>query len=606
MEKNIRKMLWVLAFMSVSFLNEAFGQGNPTTRPCVKMHFACAAGSEYAILVMGAEEGQYTLDWGNGNVSQGDLHTSATRLQGITAGQDLTIYGNIAVLECSNNQLTTLDVTALPALTHLISRKNYIQEMDLSCNPELRLVYVQDSPLESLDLAGNPRIDSVIVTNNRLNTLKLASHPSLEVLVCSTNPSLRSLHLTECPKLRHLDAMQTLIEEYDLQENKELQYVAVGLGKPLKKFLLPQDNKIDTLVMPMAGLASLDLSQTKRLKMLAVDNNFMLSELDLSGMDNLMELSCSGNNLAALDLADCKRLVSLTCNNNHLSALDVSRNPKLEQLTCYANDLTMLNVENCNLLSYIDCSVNPGLGNVSFPVSLTSLNCSECDFVQLETAKMPDLEELTCNDNRLQNIDVTPLKKLVSFNCGNNRIEKLELADCTELLEVVISGNPIKDGIRFDKASNLHYVSVDDTRMDVCALDDMYRSLRNKRPGDDENEVGGLLLYNNVVGAAQTSKTQIATDKGWMVTVTGDGTGCTKTGWEKVETGNDVEIIETPDGWTVACLPATARRVTLAAIDGQILAQYPVKASSVSVKTSRKGAHVIFVDGQKAFVRIRK
>ena len=219
---------------------------------------------------------------------------------------------------------------------------------------------------------------------------------------------------------------------------------------------------------------------------------------------------------------------------------------------------------------------------------------------------MPDLEQLICNDNRLQNIDVVPLKKLVSFNCGNNQIEKLELANCPELLHVVISGNPVKDGIRFDKASNLHYVSVDDTRMDVCALDDMYRSLRNKRSGDDENEVGGLLLYNNVAGAAQTSKTQIATDKGWMVTVAGDGTGCTETGWEKVETGNAVEVIETPDGWTVAHLPETVQQVTLTTIDGQVLAQYPVKTSSVSVKTSRKGVHVIFVDGKKAFVRIRK
>ncbi|MCI6161044.1 MAG: DUF6383 domain-containing protein [Prevotella sp.] len=606
MEKNIRKMLLVLTFMSVNFLNAAFGQDNPSDRPCVKMRFASGAGSEYAMLVMGAEEGKYTLDWGNGNVSEGDLHTSATRLQGITGGQDLTIYGNITVLECSNNQLAALDVTGLPALTHLISRKNHIQKMDLSRNPELKLVYVQDSPLESLDLTGNPRIDSVIVTNNRLNTLKLASHPSLEVLVCTTNAPLRELRLAECPNLRHLDAMQTLIEEYDLTENKELQYVAVGLGKPLKKFLLPQDNKIETLIMPVAGLASLDLSQTKRLKMLAVDNNSRLSELDLSGMEHLVELSCSGNNLSTLDLADCKRLVSLTCNNNHLSALDVSRNAQLEQLACYANELTRLNVENCSLLSYLDCSVNPGLSNVSFPASLTTLNCSECAFVQLETAGMPDLTELICNDNRLQKINVAPLKKLMSFNCGNNQIEKLDLANCTELLDVVISGNPIKDGIRFDKASNLHYVSVDDTQMEVCALDDMYRSLRQKRPGDDENEVGGLLLYNNVAGAAKVSKTEIATDKGWMVTVEGDGTGCQETGLDKVETENDIEVSETSDGWTVAHLPATARQVTLATIGGQVLGKYPVTSSSVCVKTSRKGVHVISVDGKKAIVCIRR
>ena len=58
----------------------------------------------------------------------------------------------------------------------------------------------------------------------------------------------------------------------------------------------------------------------------------------------------------------------------------------------------------------------------------------------------------------------------------------------------------------------------------------MYRSLREKRPEDDESDLHGILLYNNVPGAAKVSNTQIATDKGWMVSVVGDGTGCQEEG----------------------------------------------------------------------------
>ena len=54
----------------------------------------------------------------------------------------------------------------------------------------------------------------------------------------------------------------------------------------------------------------------------------------------------------------------------------------------------------------------------------------------------------------------------------------------------------------------------------------MYRSLREKRPEDDESDLHGILLYNNVPGAAKVSNTKIATDKGWLVSVVGDGTGC--------------------------------------------------------------------------------
>ena len=54
--------------------------------------------------------------------------------------------------------------------------------------------------------------------------------------------------------------------------------------------------------------------------------------------------------------------------------------------------------------------------------------------------------------------------------------------------------------------------------------------MREKRPEDDESDLHGILLYNNVPGAAKVSNTQIATDKGWMVSVVGDGTGCQEEG----------------------------------------------------------------------------
>ena len=74
---------------------------NAPDKPCIKMHFANKAGSEFALLIMGTEEGEYSLDWGNGNIQKGQLHTYATQIKGKTASQDLTIYGQIAVLECS-------------------------------------------------------------------------------------------------------------------------------------------------------------------------------------------------------------------------------------------------------------------------------------------------------------------------------------------------------------------------------------------------------------------------------------------------------------------------------------------------------------------------
>lgn len=526
MKKYMKQMLLVAIFMLLGSLNVMRAEHNQPNTPCVKMHFAGKIGSKYALLIMGAEEGEYTLNWGDGNSHTGKLNKTATRIQGNIETQDLTIYGNIAVLECSNNQLTTLDVTKLPMLTHLISRKNFVRDLNVSGNPELKLLYVQDSPLEKLDLTHNSKIDSLILTNNRLKELTLASHPTLELLMCTSNAQLKHLNLKNCPKLKHLDALQTLVDEYDLSKNSELRYVAVGLGRPLRTLSLPTNNKIDTLMVPAAGLKAIDLSQTKQLKLLGIDNNYELSQLDLTGMTQLKALSCEGNALTSLNLSACRNLESLVCNNNQLTTLDVSGLNKLETLTCFSNNLATLSLTGCTSMKNLDCSVNPKLNTVDFPHSLTSLNCSSCNFAQIETTKLPLLNNLTCDGNQIGTLNLTAQTKLSAINCGNNKIEQLDFSNCTSLLDVVIAGNPISTGIGFDNCKNLRYVSVNNTKLDACALNAMYRSLREKRPEDDESDLHGILLYNNVPGAAKVSNTKIATDKGWLVSVVGDGTGC--------------------------------------------------------------------------------
>lgn len=602
METNFKKGLFLLTIFFVGFLNVALAEDNQPVLPYVKMHFASAINSKYAFLIMGAEEGEYTLDWGNAKTFKGKLHTKATRIQGNTEGQDLTIYGNIAVLECSNNQLTSLDVTKLSALTHLISRKNFVRMLDVSANLELKFIYIQDSPLEKLDLANNSKIDSLILTNNRLKELTLVSHPTLELLTCTSNAQLKKLNLKGCPKLKHLDALQTLVDEYDLSENNELKYVAVGLGRPLRTLLLPKDNKIDTLLLPAAGLKKLDLSQTKHLKLLAVDNNNQLSQLDLTGMNELQTFSCEGNSLTSLNLSDCRNLVSLVCNNNQLSALDLSGMDKLESLTCFSNDLSSLKLVDCANLINLDCSVNPNLSMTEFPHSLTSLNCSSCNISQIETTKLPLLNNLTCDGNQLKTLDLSALTQLTAINCSNNNIENLDFSNCTKLLDVTIASNPITDGLNFENCNNLRYVSVNNTKLDACALNDLYRSLREKRPEDDKNDLNGILLFNNVPGVAEVSKTKIATDKGWMVSLVGDGTGCQKDDIAKVGVENELIVCLTSAGWVVSNLPANAREVKLTTYNGQIVARYAVKAPSVLVKAPQKGVYIISVDGENGKV----
>lgn len=568
-----------------------------TVKNCLKMHFAGSAGSKFALLVMGTENGEYTLDWGDGKATTGQLATTATTIYGELPSQDLTLYGNIAVLECSGNALTELDITGMPTLTHIISRENYVAEMDFSKCPELKMVCIQSSPLNKLDLSANAKIDSIIVTNNRIASLTLPEKSPLKYLSCTTNSPLTELNLTGCEELKYLDAMQTMVTKFDLSKNKKLEYVAAGLGKPITQFVLPEENKIDTLILPMANLMSIDLSQTKNLRYLQLDNNFMLSSLDLSGMTKLETLLCEGAPIDNLDLTDTRNLTMLTCNNNYmLTTLNLAGLSKLESVSCYSCSLSNLDMTGCEALKHLDCSENMELAEATFPQSLVSLNCSGCAFTKLDATKLPNLTDLHCNNNQIATLDMKALKNLLAIDCGDNAITSLDFSQNKLISDAVIKNNPITEGITFEGANDLRYVSVDGTNLGVEALNKLYMSLREKREGDDMNDVGGLLLFNNVANdLAKESATKIATDKGWMVSV--EGTGTTSIG-ASPETAT-FSIRETADGLEASGISGDVAALSIYAADGSLVSIVPVVNSRASINIPDKGIYMIAGKGMK-------
>ncbi len=131
------------------------------------MTFAGQVGSEYKLLLMGRQDGTVKLLWGDGTSETKDLYKDkATAIKSKLVDRTLTIEGDVAVLECSGNNLLKLDVAQMPQLTDLISRKNFHTELDLTKSTELRYLLLQDSPVEALDLSHSSQIDSIVCTNN--------------------------------------------------------------------------------------------------------------------------------------------------------------------------------------------------------------------------------------------------------------------------------------------------------------------------------------------------------------------------------------------------------------------------------------------------------
>lgn len=401
----------------------------------IKILFSKASPKQYQFLVAGEEQTTIKLLWDNGDEEVVTLSKGSTPLKGDRKSESLQILGTITLLECSGNGIKELDVSQMPSLTHLISRKNLHRELLLTSNKDIRFLLIQDFALEQLDLSSCLAIDTVVVNNNRLHAISFPQAEfALTFLNCAANPKLTELDLSFAKRLKHLEAIQTLVQRYNLSENKQLVEVSIGLGKPIQELILPANNHIERLQLPMAGLKKLDLSQTRKLKELVTDNNFALQALDLTGQSNLEVLQCENNQLTTLDLSQTPKLRTLICNNNQLASLDFAATTQIETVVCHSNTLSRLDFSLCRALQELDCSYNPELEELLLPKSLTGLNCSNASLSHLETAHLTSLATLDCSYNQLTTLGVSPLVELTLLNVSHNPINQVAIEPLTKLL----------------------------------------------------------------------------------------------------------------------------------------------------------------------------
>lgn len=100
---------------------------------------------------------------------------------------DLSHNTRLKVLFVGNNQLESLDVSALTELEEIHMFMNDVAELDLSHNPRLEILYANDNDLGDLNLSGNERLVEVMVSGNSLKNLSLPVQSALEKIQASNN-----------------------------------------------------------------------------------------------------------------------------------------------------------------------------------------------------------------------------------------------------------------------------------------------------------------------------------------------------------------------------------------------------------------------------------
>ncbi|OUN05669.1 hypothetical protein B5G43_12215 [Flavonifractor sp. An92] len=187
------------------------------------------------------------------------------------------------------------------AVTQMDLRKLGIQDLSgLEWFSALESLNCSENDLVSLELADFPALTSLTCNENtRLTELTLSGVPALEQLHCFDS-GLSQLDLHGVPNLTYFVWGGSPLEELDLSGNPNLHTLHV-LGGNLTHADLSHNEKLDTLLWNHTWIETLDLSHQTELTYLNCTDNH-LTALDLSGNEKLETVYAGNNRLLAIRL----------------------------------------------------------------------------------------------------------------------------------------------------------------------------------------------------------------------------------------------------------------------------------------------------------------
>ncbi|MDR1173159.1 MAG: hypothetical protein LBL24_11970 [Bacteroidales bacterium] len=483
--------------------------------------------------------GTVTVDWGDGTAVEmiQFYYGGASCSHGYTGvpPYTITVTGDLKALFCTNNQLTSLNVSGAIMLEALYCSGNQLTDLDVSGAAALETLECEDNQLASLDVSGLTALKSLDCFKNQLTSLDLSGATALESLDCYSN-KFTSLNVSGLTALKTLDcynnkqlaslnlsgaiALETL-NCYDSQ----LASLSVS-GLTALKTLHCYNNKLtglnvsgatalETLKCTNNLLTGLDVSGLDALKILHCYSN-LLTSLNVNGCTALTELSCFSNQLTSLNVNGCTALTELTCSMNQLTSLNVSGCTALTELDCYHNRLTSLDVSGLNALYFLSCTHNQLTGlNVDGATALTQLGCQSNQLTSLNVSGLNALKSLHCYLNRLTSLDVSGLNALTGLDCSENRLTGLNVSGATALKELKCYLNQLT-GLDMSGLNVLTYLECDYNYMTAAALNSLFSTL-NSTTGSKSIIIGHNGPNEDGTGTNACDRT-IAQNKGWTVT----------------------------------------------------------------------------------------
>ncbi|NQY08803.1 MAG: leucine-rich repeat domain-containing protein [Flavobacteriales bacterium] len=281
-------------------------------------------------------------------------------------------FTSITWLDCGNNQITSLDVSANTELETLYCENNELTTLNLGTISNLTSLWCEDNLLESIDVTNNPNLYMIWCKKNNFINLDVSTNIALTSLRCGYN-SITNIDLSKNLALTNFESRGGKLDSMDFSSNSLIKYISIYANE------LKYIN-----VSGLDSMVSLELGQN------------VLTSIDISTNTSLIDIGISFNNLTSLNTTNNALLESVGCAANSIEEFNFSDNLLLESVGCWGNNMTNLDLSNNTSLTY-----------------LHSINCHSMTNIDLRNGNLENLDLTTwgCNSLTCVSVDDTTWAK---------------------------------------------------------------------------------------------------------------------------------------------------------------------------------------------------
>ncbi|MEI8202186.1 MAG: LamG-like jellyroll fold domain-containing protein, partial [Bacteroidota bacterium] len=145
----------------------------------------------------------------------GDIDVNAKTIADMTG---IEAFSNITKLYCSNNNLTSLNISSLTLLTDLDCSYNQLTALNITSNTALVNFSCANNLLTSLNVSGLASLNYLVCRYNQLTSLDVSSNSALIGLQCNNN-SLTGLNVSGLTSLSNINCGVNQLTNLDFSTN---------------------------------------------------------------------------------------------------------------------------------------------------------------------------------------------------------------------------------------------------------------------------------------------------------------------------------------------------------------------------------------------------